>query len=91
MNGSPIGHLIVWRGENEHRLVDIALISAVRSQGIGRSLIEEILVDAESAGKPVILHVGIDNPAVQLYQRIGFQIVANTGSHYRMKWMSRKQ
>jgi ribosomal protein S18 acetylase RimI-like enzyme len=50
-------------------LVYIAVDASQRGQGIGGKLMEMCLVEAAS---PVALHVEPDNPAKQLYERLGF-------------------
>lgn len=82
----PIGRLIVDRGEREFKLVDIALLPAHRSAGIGTHLIEELLLEATAARKPVRLNVWHSNPARNLYQRMGFSPVNDDGVYSEMCW-----
>ncbi|MDQ3013420.1 MAG: GNAT family N-acetyltransferase [Acidobacteriota bacterium] len=89
LNGQqPIGRMLVSRLEDEIRLVDIALLSEYRGQGIGASLIRGLLGEADQSGKWVRLHVERFNRAQQLYLRLGFQVIGNVGSHYFMEWKS---
>ena len=82
----PIGRLLVDRGEHAFTLVDIALLPAHRSAGIGTHLIEELLLEATAAGKPVRLNVWHSNPARILYQRMGFSMVNEDGVYSEMCW-----
>ncbi|MDR0230229.1 MAG: GNAT family N-acetyltransferase [Flavobacteriaceae bacterium] len=54
----------------EHILVYLAVDNAVRGQGLGRQLLDEIKREAKGS---IALHVDPDNPAQNLYERQGFQ------------------
>lgn len=71
----PIGRLYLARLPDEFRIIDLALLPMHRSVGIGTALLQEILREAAAAGKPVRLHVERFNPALRLYQRLGFTTV----------------
>lgn len=83
-DAGPVGRVLVNRTENEFRVVDIALLSGVRGQGIGRSLLEDVIEKAERAGLPVRLSVLIGNPAVRLYLKLGFVEDGNDGMYLEM-------
>lgn len=74
-DGEPVGRLYLDRGAEEFCLIDIALLPAHRSAGIGTMLLSDILAEAGRAGKPVRIHVERNNRARELYQRLGFQLV----------------
>lgn len=82
----PIGRLLVSRLEDEIRLVDVSLLTRHRGRGIGAALIQGLGDEAARAGKAVRLHVEKFNRAQRLYQRLGFQIIGDLGSHYFMEW-----
>jgi len=82
---NPIGRILVARSESEILLADIALLPEYRGNGIGASLIEELLKEGEEAGKAVRLKVEIFNRAVRLYQRLGFSIIEDTGVYLIME------
>jgi ribosomal protein S18 acetylase RimI-like enzyme len=84
----PIGRLLVYRSDLEARLVDIALMPEWRGCGIGSELIGRLQQEAASAGKPLTLHVAKSNRAMRLYERLGFKVADDTGSHYFMRWVS---
>ena len=85
LDGRPIGRLYVDRGE-DIRITDIALLPEFRGRGIGRMLMEEILDEGRSTGKSVSIHVEHDNPALRLYDRLGFQHVDTNGVYHLMEW-----
>jgi ribosomal protein S18 acetylase RimI-like enzyme len=74
-DGVPVGRFYLYRGTTEYRIIDIALLTASRGQGIGTAVLEAILIESDRAGKPVTIHVERSNPALRLYERLGFQRV----------------
>jgi ribosomal protein S18 acetylase RimI-like enzyme len=81
---TPIGSQIV-SVTDEIRLIDIALLPEYRGQGIGTSLLEELLHQADEASKEVVLHVEQFNPAYRLYERFGFKTEELVGVYWRMR------
>ena len=81
-----IGNLYVAPGTDETLLIDISLLPEYRNQGIGRALLRDLLAESESTNKPVSLHVLRGNPAVRLYQRLGFEVVEEQDACNRMEW-----
>ena len=89
LNGRAIGRMLVDRTETPMVLRDIALLTEYRNSGIGGRLIQDLMTEAASAGKPIRLHVVASSPAVRLYERLGFQSSGNeAGAAYlEMKWV----
>ena len=83
--GSPIGRLYVARWPEEVRIVDIALLPEHRGAGIGTSLLEALISEAESSGKTLSIHVERFNPALRLYERLGFEKAADKGVYFLMR------
>jgi ribosomal protein S18 acetylase RimI-like enzyme len=88
-DGLPIGRLYVARWTREIRLIDIALLPAYRRRGIGGALLRELLAEGEASGRPVTIHVEVYNPALALYERLGFRKVADRGVYQLMEWRPR--
>lgn len=88
LGDQPIGRLYVGWWKDGVRLIDIALLPGYRNQGIGTALIEDVMRAARGAGMPVRLHVERLNPALRLYERLGFQIIEDRGLMYSMEWRS---
>lgn len=55
----------------ENLLVYIAVHQKTRGQGIGKKLIQKVLETIEGS---IALHVDQENPAIHLYERLGFEI-----------------
>ena len=78
---------MVDRGEAAIVLRDIAVLTEYRNAGIGSRLIQDLLDEAASAGKPVQLHVVATSPAVRLYERLGFCRTGDEAAYLEMKWV----
>jgi len=72
VDGQPAGRLYVDRWEREVRIVDISLLPEHRGRGLGSTLLESLFAEADAAGKRVSVHVERFNPALRLYERLGF-------------------
>lgn len=81
-----VGRLYVTHSEDEIRILDIALLPDHRSAGVGGTLLKQLLAEAASTGKPTRLQVERHNPALRLYQRLGFRQTADTGVYLQMEW-----
>jgi GNAT superfamily N-acetyltransferase len=79
LQDEPIGRLYVDRREDEIRIIDIALLPEHRNKGIGSALLKDILAEARGAALPVRIHVERNNPALGLYQRLGFREIDDQG------------
>ncbi len=82
----PIGRLYVDRREKDIRVIDIALLPEFQRQGIGGRLLRNLLDEAAAAGKSVSIHVEHNNPAMHLYERLGFRRIGDTGVYFLMEW-----
>lgn len=83
-NDRPLGRMLVDRGEHEFTLIDIALLPENRNAGIGTNLVQRLLGEALNVRRPVRLHVWRFNPALHLYQRLGFSIVDDKSGYLEM-------
>ncbi len=81
----PVGRLYLDHRKDEIRIIDISLLPPYRNQGIGTAFLTEILTEGEAAGLPVRIHVESNNPALRLYNRLGFQKVDENGVYYLME------
>ena len=86
IDGVPAGRLYVHRREREIRLVDISFLPEFRGYGLGTAILRQLCTEAEAAGKPLTIHVEKYNPAMRLYQRLGFCRIDETGPYDLMEW-----
>ena len=85
-NKTSVGRLYVARWEKEVRIIDIALLPEFRRKGIGSKLLKDIMAEAANDDKPVSIHVEHNNPALSLYQMLGFHQIDDTGVYFLMEW-----
>lgn len=85
LDDKPIGRMFVHRNDHEIRLTDIALLPEYRGQGIGAILINELLKESDLENKSVILQVEMQNPAIRLYSRLGFEKQSDDGAYQMME------
>jgi GNAT superfamily N-acetyltransferase len=82
----PVGRLYIARWQDEIRIMDIALLPPYRNAGIGTAILRDLLAEAAAAHKPVRIHVEKFNPALQLYERLGFTPIEDKGVYLFMEW-----
>ena len=90
VGGKPAGRLWIDEWKDQIRLVDIALMPEWRGRGLGETLVREVLDRGRAAGKPVTIHVEAYNPALRMYERLGFERVDTNGVYFLMKWSDSK-
>lgn len=82
-----VGRLYLHQRSDEIRVMDIALLPEYRRGGIGSALMTQILEGATRNQLPVTIHVERFNPALHLYERLGFRLAEDKGVYYFMKWL----
>src|SRR5713101_5954548 len=85
-NGQAVGRLYLARWAREIRIVDIALLPEYRNTGIGSAILNDILAEGARGGKKVSIHVEMFNPALGLYERLGFRKRGEHGVNHFMEW-----
>jgi len=84
-DGESIGYEATVDRDTIH-LLDIALMPEWRNQGIGTARMELLQERARQSGKSLTLSVEKFNPALRLYERLGFRFAADMGIYQRMQW-----
>ena len=87
INKKDIGRLYIDRRKDEIRVIDIALLPEHRGKGLGAKIMQEVLDEAASANTWVRIHVEHNNPAMRLYERLGFRKIDDHGVYFLMEWM----
>ena len=83
----PAGRLIVENRGDHFLIMDIALLPEFRCLGIGTFLIEELRQQAVRLNLPLVLRVEFFNPAIHLYDRLGFVKTRQVNTVYQeMVW-----
>ena len=90
-NGKDIGRLYRENLADEIRIIDIALLPEFRNYGIGTRLLTDLLKEAAGDALAVRIHVEKNNPAMRLYDRLGFKPVKDVGVYWLMECWPEKQ
>ena len=88
IDDKPAGRLYVDNGEADILIIDIALLPEYRRRGIGSHYLHEIIERATARGVSVSIHVEKNNPALALYERLGFERVEDKGVYWFMRRLS---
>jgi GNAT superfamily N-acetyltransferase len=68
--------------------LSVAVLPDYRNRGVGRKLIDSLLLDAADDFEAISLSVEPDNPAFLLYKRLGFHVIGGSGGSLTMiKWL----
>lgn len=88
--GVDIGRLYLERWPTQHRIIDVAFLPEHRGKGLGEALLRDLMDEAAACGKDVSIHVEKFNPAMRLYQRLGFITEEDKGVYDLMRWSTAK-
>jgi ribosomal protein S18 acetylase RimI-like enzyme len=81
----PVGRLWLNRGEKLIHVLDIAILSECRGQGLGGAVMASLVAEGAASGRTVSIYVETHNPARRLYERLGFAAVGELeGVHQYM-------
>lgn len=75
LDGADVGWLQCISSSDELFLAQIFVDGPFQNQGVGTEVMNRLLSEATRANQSVILAVAKINPALRLYQRLGFQTV----------------
>ena len=85
-DGRDIGWMQVSENGEGLHLDQLHLVEEFRNLGIGTRLIQELLERGRRSGKWVGLNVIRGNPAIRLYQRLGFELIGEDDDKLQMRW-----
>jgi ribosomal protein S18 acetylase RimI-like enzyme len=84
--GEAVGYLAVVDEPGHVFLDEVVLVPAAQGRGLGTALVGEVLREASGRGLPVELSVLVNNPARELYERLGFEVLRIDHPRVRMRW-----
>lgn len=67
------------------RINEVNILKEYQNLGIGTYILENKLKENSEKNIRTILQVFKDNPAMNLYKRLGFKVFEETKTHYRME------
>lgn len=80
-----VGFVLTRQAADEEELLLIAVVPAFRRKGIGEALIRRMLADSSNRGATrIFLEMRKGNPAINLYEKMGFEPVGERRQYYRM-------
>ncbi|PRC95009.1 GNAT family N-acetyltransferase [Solimicrobium silvestre] len=83
-----VGRVYLQHRPDAILIIDLALLTQFRGRGIGSGILQSIFTEAQQLGKSVLIHVEKFNPALLLYQRLGFKLIADKGVYLLLEWQS---
>jgi ribosomal protein S18 acetylase RimI-like enzyme len=86
VDGLPAGRLYVARWAEELRVIDVALLPEFRRRGVGTALLHDLMDESATRGLPLRIHVERLNPALALYERLGFRLLEDRGVYLFLEW-----
>ena len=87
LEGHAIGRILVDQDSSGKRLIDIALLGEYRNRGIGSNLLRQMLQECKMQGRALRLQALQGNPAIRLYQRLGFQQSSADPMYAQLQWL----
>ncbi|MGH9604586.1 MAG: GNAT family N-acetyltransferase [Terracidiphilus sp.] len=85
-DGTPVGRSLVDRQTDCYHCIDLAVLPGYRNRGVGAWAIRQIQHLAALESVVLRLHVLKNNPALRLYERLGFLRVSGDEMSYEMEW-----
>jgi ribosomal protein S18 acetylase RimI-like enzyme len=81
-----VGRLCLADAGSDLLLVDILIGRDRRGRGIGTAILGGLIDRVRDRGAGILLQVRPDNPARSLYRRLGFRVVEEHATGWRMEW-----
>lgn len=76
---APVGRIYWAREAKRLHILDITIVPAMRSRGVGSAVLRELIEEADRAGKTVSIYLESFNPSLRLFERLGFRIIEQDG------------
>jgi ribosomal-protein-alanine N-acetyltransferase len=84
-HAAAVGFTLVRAAPGEEELLLVGVAPAYRGQGLGKTLIEHALADAQARGaERMFLEMRCNNPAERLYRAMGFEPIGRRAKYYRL-------
>ena len=82
-----VGQISLEEQASEIFIAGIYILPAWQNLGLGSTVLKDVLSRGAERGTGVRLQVLKVNPASRLYERIGFTVVEETDTHYKMHFL----
>ncbi len=77
----PAGRLYLAESNTHFLVIDISLLPTFQGKGIGTIILKELAEKAHKKNKILCLNVRRQNPALNLYLRLGFKKISANGDY----------
>ncbi len=82
---TPAGFVLTRKAADEEELLLIAVIPQFRRCGLGETLLQLLLSRAQKEGtNRIFLEMRRGNPAIHLYEKVGFKPIGERPNYYRL-------
>ena len=81
-NNKKVGRLVFEKSDFKLHVIDIVIEKKHQNKGLGT----EILTKLISENELISLNVDMNNPALNLYQRLGFKVIEQRNHQYFMEY-----
>lgn len=85
-DGEAVGRLYVERDKETIHILDIAVLPERRRAGVASYLIQELVAEAGKSEKTVQIYVETCNPALSLFEHLGFSKIAEEDFNLLLEW-----
>jgi len=87
VDGERVGMVQLIEDSDALEVGEIQIHPRHQNQGLGTSVLRDVISSARAQGRDVRLSVGLKNEtAIKLYERLGFLSVGRSDSHLHMKY-----
>ena len=81
LDNEPAGRLYIDRTGDQITILDLAVLSQFRNNGVASALVSELL----NEGRPVGVCVETFNPSRDFFAKRGFEVISDDGANLRMQ------
>jgi ribosomal protein S18 acetylase RimI-like enzyme len=89
-DGIPCGYVWIEDRDDDIHVHELVLLPEFQGQGVGSSLLRQVMERASKRQVPVRLGTFHANRALNLYRRLGFQEIGRTETQILMEWNNDK-
>jgi ribosomal protein S18 acetylase RimI-like enzyme len=90
-DGVPCGYVWIEDRADDIHVHELVLLPEFQGQGLGSSLLRQVMEDATRRRVPVRLETFHANRALNLYRRLGFQETGRSETQILMEWNGDKE
>ena len=86
IHGKPIGLFKCYEDNTTCHVIQVQILPEYQGKGIGKSILMTLQKQALRDDKSINLSVLKSNPAIKLYERLGFTIISQSDNEFTMQY-----